>query len=123
MLPAGGRSARPLLAAALLAAVVSFAPIASHSLWTPDEPTGAGVGRAMLASGDYLVPRLGGQPFLEKPPLYWWVQVAGYRLLGVRDWTARLPSALFAVAGLLAAYGLGRRVGGPAVGLATVAVL
>ncbi len=123
MREAGGWSARPLLAAALLATAVSFAPIASHSLWTPDEPTGAAVGRRMLLSGDYLVPRLGGQPFLEKPPLYWWVQAAGYRLLGARDWTARLPSALFAVASLLAAYALGRRVGGPAVGLATVAVL
>ena len=114
---------RPLAAAAILAVAVSFAPIASHSLWTPDEPTGAGVGRAMLESGDYVVPRLGGQPFLEKPPLYWWVQVAGYRLLGVHDWTARLPSALFAVAALLAAYGLGRRVAGPAAGLAAVGVL
>jgi 4-amino-4-deoxy-L-arabinose transferase-like glycosyltransferase len=123
MREAGGWSARPLLAAALLATAVSFAPIASHSLWTPDEPTGAAVGRGMLSSGDYIVPRLGGQPFLEKPPLYWWVQAAGYRLLGARDWTARLPSALFAVASLLAAYALGRRVGGPAVGLATVAVL
>ncbi len=124
MLAAGERSRpRPLLAAALLATVVSFAPIASHSLWTPDEPTGAGVGRAMLASGDYLVPRLGGQPFLEKPPLYWWAQVACYRLLGVDDATARLPSALFALGGLLAAYALGRRVAGAAGGLATVAIL
>jgi len=114
---------RPLLAAALLAAAVSFAPIASHSLWTPDEPTGAAVGRTMLASGDWILPRLGGQPFLEKPPLYWWVQAAGYRLLGASDWTARLPSALFAVGGLLAAYGLGRRLGGPAVGLAAAGVL
>lgn len=114
---------RPLAVAAILAVAVSFAPIASHSLWTPDEPTGAGVGRAMLASGDYIVPRLGGQPFLEKPPLYWWVQVAGYRLFGTHDWTARLPSALFGVAALLAAYALGRRVAGPAAGLAAVGVL
>ncbi len=114
---------RPLVAAALLAVAVSFAPIASHSLWTPDEPTGAGVGRAMLASGDYVLPRLGGQPFLEKPPLYWWVQVAGYRLFGVHDWTARLPSALFGVAALLVTYALGRRAGGAAAGLAAVGVL
>jgi 4-amino-4-deoxy-L-arabinose transferase-like glycosyltransferase len=121
MPPAG--PARPLRAAALRAAAASFAPIASHSLWTPDEPTGAAVGRTMLRTGGYVLPRLGGQPFLEKPPLYWWVQAAGYRLLGARDWTARLPSALFAVAGLLAAYGMGRRVGGPAAGLATAGIL
>jgi len=122
-MPESPAARRPLAAAALLAVAVSFAPIASHSLWTPDEPTGAGVGRAMLESGDYVVPRLGGQPFLEKPPLYWWVQVAGYRLFGVHDWTARLPSALFGVAALLAAFALGRRAGGPAAGLAAVGVL
>jgi len=122
-MPESPAARRPLAAAALLAVAVSFAPIASHSLWTPDEPTGAGVGRAMLRSGDYVVPRLGGQPFLEKPPLYWWAQVAGYRLFGVHDWTARLPSALFGVAALLAAFALGRRAGGPAAGLAAVGVL
>src|ERR1700680_3156077 len=85
----------PWLVALLVATVTAFAGLASHSLWTPDEPTGAAVGRAMLTSGDLVVPRLNGRPFLEKPPLYWWVQVAGFHVFGVSDATARMPSALF----------------------------
>jgi hypothetical protein len=109
--------------AAFLAAAVSFAGIGSHSLWTPDEPTGAAVGKAMLASGDLVVPRLNGRPFLEKPPLYWWVQVAAFRLCGVSDAAARVPSALFATLTLLVTFALGRRLGGARVGVLAAGIL
>jgi 4-amino-4-deoxy-L-arabinose transferase-like glycosyltransferase len=112
-----------LSAAAVLAVVVCFAGIGSHHLWSPDEPTGAAIGRAMLDSGDVIVPRLNGQPFLEKPPLYWWVQVPVLRRFGLSAAAARFPSALFSALTLLVAYGLGRRVGGPRTGLLAVAVL
>ncbi|HYX24201.1 MAG TPA: glycosyltransferase family 39 protein, partial [Thermoanaerobaculia bacterium] len=110
-------------AAFLLAILIAFAGIGSHSLWSPDEPTGAAVGRAMLDSGDLIVPRLNGEPFLEKPPLYWWVQVAAFRVFGVSDTVARVPSALFSALTLLAAYAIGRRLGGPRQGLLSVVVL
>jgi 4-amino-4-deoxy-L-arabinose transferase-like glycosyltransferase len=101
---------------ALLALAVSSAGIASHSLWTPDEPRDAAVGRAMWATGDLAVPRLNGEPFLEKPPLAWWLEVAAYRALGVSDTVARLPSALCSALTLLATFLLARRLGGPAAG-------
>jgi 4-amino-4-deoxy-L-arabinose transferase-like glycosyltransferase len=110
-------------AAFLLALLISFAGIGSHSLWSPDEPTGAAVGRGMLDSGDLIVPRLNGEPFLEKPPLYWWVQVAAFRVFGVSDAVARVPSALFSALTLLAAYAIGRRLGGPRQGLLALVVL
>ena len=109
--------------AVLLAAAVAFAGIGSHSLWTPDEPTGAAVGKAMLVSGDLVVPRLNGRPFLEKPPLYWWVQVAVFRLFGVSDAAARVPSALFATLTLLVTFALGRRLGGARLGLLAAGLL
>src|SRR5215470_8299257 len=74
-----GALRRPLGAVLLLSILVCCAGTFSHSLWSPDEPTGAAVGRAMADSGDLIVPRLNGEPFLEKPPLYWWVQVAAFR--------------------------------------------
>jgi 4-amino-4-deoxy-L-arabinose transferase-like glycosyltransferase len=112
-----------LIAALLIAAVLCCAPIFSHGLWSPDEPTGAGVGRAMADSGDWIVPRLNGQPFLEKPPLYWWTLAAGLRLLGMSDVAARAPSALFAILTLLAVWAAGRRLGGERQGLLAVCVL
>lgn len=108
------------LAAALL---LSLAPVGSHSLWTPDEPTGAGIGRAMAESGDWIVPRLNGKPFLEKPPLYWWSLAGSLRLLGMSDAAARAPSALFSVLTLLAVWVAGTRLGGPREGLLGVCVL
>jgi 4-amino-4-deoxy-L-arabinose transferase-like glycosyltransferase len=111
------------VAALLIAAVLCVAPLLSHGLWSPDEPTGAGVGRAMADSGDWIVPRLNGQPFLEKPPLYWWTLAAGLRLFGISDVAARLPSALFAILALLAVWGAGRRLGGARQGLLAVCAL
>lgn len=105
-----------LAGAALVAAAVSFAGIGSHSLWTPDEPRDAAIGKAMWASGDLVVPRLNGRPFLEKPPLAWWAQAAAFRVLGVSDAAARVPSALFATLTLLIVFALGRRLGGPRAG-------
>jgi 4-amino-4-deoxy-L-arabinose transferase-like glycosyltransferase len=98
------------VAGLVLALLLCFAGL-GRSLWSPDEPTGAAVGRAMLATGDLVVPRLNGQPFLEKPPLYWWVQVLSLRTFGVTPAAARLPSALFGAATLLVAWALGRRFG------------
>ncbi len=100
----------------VLAAAVSFAGIASHSLWTPDEPRDASFGKAMLATGEMAVPRLNGQPFMEKPPLTWWLQAAAYRMLGVSDTVARVPSALCAALTLLATFLLARRLGGARAG-------
>jgi len=121
--PSAARSyARPATAF-LLAVLISFAGIGSHSLWSPDEPTGAAVGRAMLDSGDLIVPRLNGEPFLEKPPLYWWVQVAAFRTFGILDAVARIPSALFSGLSLLVAYAIGRRLGGPRQGILALVVL
>ncbi|HYL06564.1 MAG TPA: glycosyltransferase family 39 protein [Thermoanaerobaculia bacterium] len=124
---AGGGLARPAKRAilgrlaraagvVLAAAAVSFAGIGSHSLWTPDEPRDAAIGKAMWASGDPVVPRLNGRPFLEKPPLAWWAQAAAFQALGVSDAAARVPAALFGTLTLLAAFALGRRLGGPRAG-------
>jgi 4-amino-4-deoxy-L-arabinose transferase-like glycosyltransferase len=50
----------------------------------------------MLDSGNYLVPYVGTEPYLRKPPLVNWIVAGSFKLLGVRnEWTARLPSALF----------------------------
>jgi len=54
----------------------------------------AQIARNMLASGDYVTARLDGVPYLEKSPLVYWLMAGSYRILGVHDWSARLPLAL-----------------------------
>jgi 4-amino-4-deoxy-L-arabinose transferase-like glycosyltransferase len=77
----------------------------------------------MRDSGDWIVPRLNGEPFLEKPPLYWWTLAASLSLLGISDAAARAPSALFSVLTLMVAWTAGRRLGGPRQGLLALVVL
>jgi 4-amino-4-deoxy-L-arabinose transferase-like glycosyltransferase len=120
---AGLTARKSFLIALAVSLLLSLAPVFSHSLWTPDEPTGAGIGRAMADSGDWIVPRLNGKPFLEKPPLYWWTLAGSLRLLGMSDVAARAPSALFAVLTLLAVWAAGVRLGRPREGLLGVCVL
>jgi len=74
-----------------------------------DEPRYAQVGREMLERGEWITPTLDGQPWLEKPPLYYWQAVLFYRIFGVHDWVARLPSAFDATLLVLAVYFFLRR--------------
>jgi 4-amino-4-deoxy-L-arabinose transferase-like glycosyltransferase len=61
-----------------------------------DEPRYAQVAREMLTRRDYITPILWGQPWLEKPALYYWRAMFSFREFGIHDWSARLPSASFA---------------------------
>ncbi len=61
----------------------------------PDEARYAEIPREMLASGDFVTPRLNGVPYLEKPPLLYWSNAASQRLFGLTPWAARLPTRLF----------------------------
>jgi 4-amino-4-deoxy-L-arabinose transferase-like glycosyltransferase len=74
-----------------------------------DEPRYAQVAREMLDRHDWITPTLGGQPWLEKPPLYYWQAVLVYSVLGVGDVTARLPSALDATLLVIVVYLFFRR--------------
>jgi len=74
-----------------------------------DEPRYAQVAREMLERHDWITPVLGGQPWLEKPPLYYWQAMMAYALFGVSDWAARLPAALDATLLVLAVYFFLRR--------------
>jgi len=56
------------------------------------------IARHMLSSGDWVTPRLDGVAFLEKPPLVYWSMAFSFMVFGLRDWAARLPIALSAIA-------------------------
>ena len=96
----------------LLLAVPAFFflwKLASFGLIGADEPRYAQVAREMLARHDWVTPTLGGIPWLEKPPLYYWQAMVAYRLFGVSDWAARLPSVFDAFLLVLAIYWFLRR--------------
>lgn len=70
----------------------------------PDEPRYASIGRQMARSGDWVTPRLWGEPWFEKPPLLYWMTAAG-NLAGLApDLAGRLPVALLSVVFLFFYY-------------------
>lgn len=70
-----------------------------RALGEPDEGRYAEVAREMVATGDWITPRLDGFNFFDKPPLHYWASATAYTLFGVNPWSARLWCALM---GLLA---------------------
>jgi 4-amino-4-deoxy-L-arabinose transferase-like glycosyltransferase len=86
-----------------------FYGLGQFGLIGADEPRYAQVAREMLERHDWITPMLGGHPWLEKPPLYYWQATLVYSVFGVSDWAARLPSAIDATLLVLAVYFFMRR--------------
>ncbi len=74
--------ARVPLGVILLCLLPLFFGVHGHEPWTPDEPREAEIARGMAAEGPWLIPRLGGKPFVEKPPLYYWTAALAIRAAG-----------------------------------------
>lgn len=89
---------------AIVAVIAWFAPLDFRHLQHPDEGRYAEIAREMAATGDYVTPRLNDLKYFEKPPLQYWLGALTFRLFGVDEWTARLPTAL---AGFLAVIVVG----------------
>lgn len=85
-----------------------FHQLGGLGLVGPDEPRYAQVAREMAVSGDFVTPRLHGEPWFEKPVLYYWMAAAAFRALGVSELAARLPSAMAALLGVVAVFWVGR---------------
>src|SRR5436190_7885980 len=83
--------------------------LASFGLIGADEPRYAQVAREMLTRHDWITPTLSGVPWMEKPPLYYWQAMLCFKVFGISDWAARLPSAIDAFALMLAVYWFLRR--------------
>lgn len=79
-------------------------------LAVPDEGRYTDVSRWMLRSGDWVIPRLDGLPFLHKPPLYYWIEASVMGLFGPGLLTARAASLLGLWCTCLVAYVLVRRL-------------
>jgi 4-amino-4-deoxy-L-arabinose transferase-like glycosyltransferase len=90
-------------------AFLFFYGLGQFGLIGADEPRYAQVAREMLERHDWITPMLGGQPWLEKPPLYYWQAMLVYSLFGVSDWAARVPSALDATLMVVVIYFFLRR--------------
>ena len=93
-------------------AVIWFSNLEYRKLIKPDEGRYAEVPREMVASGDWVTPRLNGLKYFEKPPLQYWTTAAAYEVFGEHQWTSRLWTALTGFAGILLVWFAGLRLFG-----------
>jgi 4-amino-4-deoxy-L-arabinose transferase-like glycosyltransferase len=87
--------------AAMVLVLALFTGLASIGLVGPDEPRYAWIAREMAQTGDWVTPRLYGQPWFEKPALYYWAAAIGFRIFPSAEVAARLPSAIAALCAAL----------------------
>jgi 4-amino-4-deoxy-L-arabinose transferase-like glycosyltransferase len=105
----GSKNTESEAVAAVAILLCLFGHLGAVGLVGPDEPRYAWIARAMATTGDWVTPRLYGQPWFEKPILYYWAAAMGFLLHLPDEWAARLPSATAALAAATAIGWLGRR--------------
>jgi hypothetical protein len=106
-----------LLIVSLFCGLLFGFKLGERALWSPVEGHYSEIAREMVVSGDYLTPQLAGMKYLEKPPLFYWLESANIQWFGLGEWSLRLWPAVFGTIGCLAVYIAGSRLFEPRVGL------
>lgn len=89
--------------------VLLLTPAMGHHLLEPDEGRYAQIAREMVTSGEWIVPHLQGKPYLDKPPLFYWLTALSFSLFGIGEISARVVPAVATLGTILLIYFLGRR--------------
>jgi 4-amino-4-deoxy-L-arabinose transferase-like glycosyltransferase len=93
---------------ALLCFFALFHNLGGAALFEPDEGRNAEVAREILLLKDWVTPHYDFIPYLDKPIFFYWLVALAYKLFGVSEWSARLPSTLAALGCVLLIYNLAR---------------
>ena len=107
----------------LFVASAWFGSLELRGLFVPDEGRYAEIPREMLATGDWITPRLNDLKYFEKPPLQYWMTAVSFRLFGEDEWTARLPAAMAGFFAMLMVGYTGYRLWGARTGALAAAML
>lgn len=81
-----------------------------YPLFTPDEGRYSEVAREMVATGDYITPRVNGIAFLDKPIFHYWLQAIAIHSFGLKEWALRFFPMLLGILGCLVTYVAGRNL-------------
>lgn len=112
-----------LLALLLVFVLVWFGTLDQRRLINPDEGRYSEIPREMVASGDWLTPRLNDFKYFEKPALQYWATAAAFTVFGEHHWTARLWPALTGFLGVIFTAFATARLFGAQAGLVAGAIL
>lgn len=112
-----------ILLITLVTGFIMLFNLGSLPLLDPDEPVYAETAKEMLLTNDWLSPRIYGEFWYDKPPMYYWLVATAFRFWGTNEFAARLPSALLAIGGTLLIYSAGRKLFTPRAGRLAALVL
>lgn len=104
------RTRYQLLALVAIAACLFFIGLGRLPLLEPDEGRNAEVAREMLSLHDWITPHYDTLPYLDKPAVFFWLVAGSFRLFGLSETVARLPSALAALGTVLLIWLLAGRM-------------
>lgn len=88
----------------LLALIVALLGIGNYGLYEPHEGHFAMVGQEMIWRNDWITPHLNGSPYLNKPPLLYWLIAAATSIFGSSEFSARFPIAIAGWLGIVIAW-------------------
>lgn len=91
--------------------------------WPADEPRFALIARDMVASGEWLIPQVGGDVYADKPPMFFWMVGVFIVLTGSVRWAFLLPSLLAGIGSVVLVYDLARRLWNREAGFAAALAL
>ena len=97
--------------------------LGSYGILDNNEGLYAEIPREMLHLRDFVIPHLNFLPYIEKPPLLYWLVALSYEIFGVSEFSARLVPALAALGTCGVAYWLGQRDGRRLQGLVAAIVM
>lgn len=93
------------------AALFLLTPLGGATLWNKHEGRFASAALEMLRTGDWVIPRIDGEPVAFYPPLMTWGSaLTGFLLGGLTEFTARLPAALGSIGCVLLTFEIARRL-------------
>ncbi|HEV7608059.1 MAG TPA: glycosyltransferase family 39 protein [Steroidobacteraceae bacterium] len=113
---------RDLLWLALALLIIVGTGLGIRDPWPADEPRFATLARDMALSHEWLFPRVGGDLYQDKPPLFFWLLAICYSLFGSVKASFLIPSFLAAGGILFLIYDFGRRAVSREAGLATALI-
>ena len=92
----------------LICGVMYFTNLGVPHLWDDDEAFFGQVAWEMSDRGDLIVPYFNREIFAHKPPIMYWVMIAGFKLFGETEFATRVGAALFGIGNVLLTYHIGR---------------
>ena len=106
---AGREIAAISLGLVLFCLLLFFYHLGASALFEPTEGRNAEIAREILLTHDWVTPHDDFVPVLDKPIFFHWLIAFCYKLFGVSEWSARLPSALAGLGSVILIYLFARK--------------